>query len=119
MDEQDFRILITLAETGNLTKTAERLFMAQPTLTKRLQNIENDLGAILFLRSKQGITLTPMGEKTIESVREIAGSVEACVRSFIRAVTLWAAHCRWRYRWIIHAIACLRYWRSIRISIRM
>ena len=66
MDEQDFRILITLAETGNLTKTAERLFMAQPTLTKRLQNIENDLGAILFLRSKQGITLTPMGEKTIE-----------------------------------------------------
>ena len=43
MDELDFSILITLAETGNLTRTAAKLYFAQPTLTKRLKNIEKEL----------------------------------------------------------------------------
>lgn len=77
MDEQDFRILMTLAETGNLTKAAERLFMAQPTLSKRLQNIENDLRVPLFLRSKQGLTLTPAGEEVLKTVRSVSTSFDA------------------------------------------
>ena len=37
MDEKDLQIFLTLAETGNLTRTAEKLYLAQPTLSKRLQ----------------------------------------------------------------------------------
>lgn len=59
MDEKDLLIFLTLADTGNLTRTAEKLYLSQPTLSKRLQNMEADLGAALFLRSKQGVTLTP------------------------------------------------------------
>ena len=62
MDEKDLLIFLTLADTGNLTRTAEKLYLSQPTLSKRLQNMEADLGAALFLRSKQGVTLTPAGE---------------------------------------------------------
>ena len=54
MDEKDLQIFLTLADTGNLTRTAEKLYLAQPTLSKRLQNMESELGATLFLRSKQG-----------------------------------------------------------------
>lgn len=36
MDEKDLQIFLTLAETGNLTRTAEKLYLAQPTLSKRL-----------------------------------------------------------------------------------
>ena len=61
MDEKDLLIFLTLADTGNLTRTAEKLYLSQPTLSKRLQNMEADLGAALFLRSKQGVTLTPAG----------------------------------------------------------
>ena len=61
MDEKDLQIFLTLADTGNLTRTAEKLYLAQPTLSKRLQNMESELGATLFLRSKQGVTLTPAG----------------------------------------------------------
>ena len=63
MDEKDLQIFLTLADTGNLTRTAEKLYLAQPTLSKRLQNMESELGATLFLRSKQGVTLTPAGEE--------------------------------------------------------
>ena len=75
MDEQDLQILLSLAETGNLTKTAAKLYLAQPTLTKRLQNIEHNLGVQLFIRSKSGITLTPIGEKAIGTAKEIEESL--------------------------------------------
>lgn len=75
MDEQDIQILLSLSETGSLTKTASSLFLAQPTLTKRLQNVERELGVPLFLRSKSGITLTPAGEKTIEVLRSVNGQL--------------------------------------------
>ena len=69
MDEKDLLIFLTLADTGNLTRTAEKLYLSQPTLSKRLQNMEADLGAALFLRSKQGVTLTPAGETAREVIQ--------------------------------------------------
>lgn len=83
MDELDIQILLSLAETGSLTKTAASLFLAQPTLTKRLQNMEQELGTSLFLRSKNGIRLTPMGEHTIETMRQISGQLSE-LRMFIQ-----------------------------------
>lgn len=35
MDEKDLLIFLTLADTGNLTRTAEKLYLSQPTLSKR------------------------------------------------------------------------------------
>ena len=72
MDEKDLLIFLTLADTGNLTRTAEKLYLSQPTLSKRLQNMEADLGAALFLRSKQGVTLTPAGETAWEVIQRTA-----------------------------------------------
>lgn len=83
MDELDIRILLSLAETGSLTKTAASLFLAQPTLTKRLQNVEQELGTSLFLRSKNGISLTPMGEQTIETLRRVSDQLSE-LRMFIQ-----------------------------------
>lgn len=74
MDDLDYRILISLAETHSLTRAAERHFLSQPTLTKRLRNIENELNAQLFLRTKAGLRLTPAGEKAVLAARDI------CVR---------------------------------------
>lgn len=77
MDEKDLQIFLALAETKNLTHTAEKLYLAQPTLSKRLQNMENELGAPLFLRSKQGLSLTPAGEQARESFEKITGELDA------------------------------------------
>lgn len=77
MDEKDLLIFLTLAETGNLTRTAEKLYLAQPTLSKRLQNMEAELGAQLFLRSKHGVTLTPAGEAARETIQRTVNDFDA------------------------------------------
>lgn len=61
MRDFDWKILSTLYRTKNITKTAELLFMTQPTLTRRLQQIESELGSVLILRTNKGVTFTPEG----------------------------------------------------------
>jgi DNA-binding transcriptional LysR family regulator len=62
MKEQDWLILKTLAETLSITRTAERLYVTQPSLTKRLQRIEAEFCAQIAIRGPKGLTLTPQGE---------------------------------------------------------
>lgn len=62
----DFQIIKVLAEELNMRKAAERLFLSQPALSLRLQTIEKDWNAKLFLRSQKGLTPTPEGELVIE-----------------------------------------------------
>ena len=44
MDDRDLLILKYLAEFKNITKTANALFISQPALTKRIQQLEKELG---------------------------------------------------------------------------
>ncbi|RUL51933.1 MULTISPECIES: LysR family transcriptional regulator [Lysinibacillus] len=59
-------IIKILAEEKNMRKAAERLFLTQPALSQRLQSIEKDWGAQLFIRSQKGLTPTPAGELVIQ-----------------------------------------------------
>ena len=61
----DFYIIKILAEEQNMRKAAERLFLSQPALSLRLQTIEKEWQAKLFLRSQKGLTPTPEGELVI------------------------------------------------------
>jgi DNA-binding transcriptional LysR family regulator len=62
----EFQIIKILAEERNMRKAAERLFLSQPALSQRLQTIEKEWGAQLFLRSQKGLTATPAGEIIIQ-----------------------------------------------------
>ncbi len=76
MTEKDFEILQDLAVTNNLTKTADRLYTTQSALTKRLQNMEAELGCTLFLRSKKGVLPTPVAEKILPYVHTISEALD-------------------------------------------
>lgn len=67
----EFHLLSVLASEMNMRKAAERLFVSQPALSQRLQNIEKEWGAKLFIRSQKGLTLTPIGELVIEFVNDV------------------------------------------------
>lgn len=71
MDEKDYELLLDLNETKNITKTASRLYMTQPAITKRIQKMEEELSCQLFLRSKKGVILTPSGESIIPYANDI------------------------------------------------
>ncbi|MFC4409386.1 LysR family transcriptional regulator [Chungangia koreensis] len=65
------QILKVLAEERNMRKAAERLFLSQPALSQRLQSIEKEWGAQLFIRSQKGLTPTPAGELAIQFASDI------------------------------------------------
>lgn len=71
MDEKDYELLLELNESKNITKTAQKLYMTQPAITKRIQKMEEELQCTLFLRSKKGILFTPAGEQILPYASEI------------------------------------------------
>lgn len=77
MNDQDYEILLTLYETKNITKAARKLYLSQPTLSKKLKKIETELGTELFIRSKKGVLLTPLGESIVPYLQIISSNTKA------------------------------------------
>lgn len=61
MDPQTLRIFKTVAEVGTVSKAADILHYVQSNVTARIHRLEEELGAKLFFRSRQGMALTPAG----------------------------------------------------------
>lgn len=59
-----------------MRKAAERLFVSQPALSQRLQTIEKEWEAKLFIRSQKGLTLTPAGEYVVQFGNEVLSQQE-------------------------------------------
>ena len=62
---------LTVAQELNITKAAEALFITQPTLSKQMMELEQQLGKQLFIRGKRKLTLTEEGEYLRDRAREI------------------------------------------------
>ena len=76
MDEKDFELLRVLDETRNITHAADRLYITQSALSKRIKGIEQELGIELLLRSRQGIRFTPAGEMVLQRSQAAAKELE-------------------------------------------
>jgi len=62
MDLNQLKSFVTVAETANLTKASELLFLSQPAVSAQLKALEAELGVILFNRTARGMTLTVAGQ---------------------------------------------------------
>lgn len=76
MRDVDWKIIATLHAERNITRAAELLFITQSTLTKRIQQLEKELGTVLIIRSNKGITFTPEGEYVAEYAEKILKLIE-------------------------------------------
>ena len=63
-----YRIFHAVAQCKSFTRAAELLDNNQPNITRVMNNLEDELGCKLFVRSNRGITLTPEGERLYEHV---------------------------------------------------
>jgi DNA-binding transcriptional LysR family regulator len=83
MDERRLRYFLAIVEEGSVTAAAERLHVAQPSLSQSLRSIEQELGAELFHRVGRGLQLTSAGRALIGPARQALLAIDAA-RSAVR-----------------------------------
>ncbi|MEG3132569.1 LysR family transcriptional regulator [Rouxiella sp. T17] len=81
MDTQLLRAFVTVAETSNISQSAKILSLSQPTLTRQLQRLEDQLGAPLFIRGRNGSELTLFGFKMLDEAKYTLAQCDRLERS--------------------------------------
>ena len=71
MTLQQLHYAITISETGSINRAAEILYVAQPSLTASMQDLEKELGITIFHRSGRGVSLTNDGMEFITYARQV------------------------------------------------
>ena len=82
MEIRVLRYFLETAREGNMTRAAERLFISQPTMSKQLKELENELGAKLFIRSNYSIRLTEAGLLLRDRAEDILSLVDKTEAEF-------------------------------------
>ncbi len=73
MNDRQLRYILAIAEEGNITAAAQKLFISQPSLSYLLAHVEEELGIKLFDRSVTPMQLTYAGEHYVEAAKKILG----------------------------------------------
>ena len=68
----DVQLFLAVAETGSLSSAAKRLQVGQPTVSRRLAQLEYLLGYTLFRREAGGVALTSAGARLVEPAKKMA-----------------------------------------------
>lgn len=74
---QQLRYFLAVAETRHFTRAAERVTVAQPSLSKQIKMLEVELGAPLFSRVRGNVSLTAAGDALLPIARRILADVDA------------------------------------------
>src|ERR1700740_57483 len=86
MELRHLRYFVAVVEEGSLTTAAERrLHTSQPSLSRQIRDLEDQVGAELLSRSVQGVELTAAGKAFLKHARLALMQVEAAVEAARRA----------------------------------
>lgn len=80
MNLDQLRGFVEIAKTGRFTLAADRLHLAQPSLSRQIAALEQDLGAPLFTRGATGASLTPAGESLLPWARRMLSDAASARR---------------------------------------
>ena len=84
MTIQQLRYAVAISEAGSLNKASEILYVAQPSLTSAVRELEKELGVTLFSRSGKGVTPTNDGIEFIHYARQVLQQYDVLLERFGR-----------------------------------
>lgn len=87
MNSQAIKTFIALAKLNSFSQTADRLFVSQSTVTKRICELEKEVGKVLFIRDKRHVSLTEDGRIFLGYAERIAELEEASLREMHSSVS--------------------------------
>ena len=71
MTVTQLRYVIAIADTGSMNEAARELFIAQPSLSQAMRELEEEIGITIFNRSNRGVMITPEGEEFLGYARAV------------------------------------------------
>ena len=84
MTLQQLTYLVTVADCGNITEAAEKLFVSQPSLSTAISNLEKEMGIKAFVRSNKGVAATREGEELLSFARMLLEQADHMKEYFIK-----------------------------------
>ena len=85
MDIAALQAFLAVAETSSFSRAAERIFLTQPAVSKRIAALETNLDARLFDRIGRTVQLTPAGQALLARTRAILRELDDVKRSLAAA----------------------------------
>ncbi len=82
MELRVLRYFLTIAREGSITNAANALHVTQPTLSRQIRDLEDELGQPLFVRNSHSVTLTPEGMLLRKRAEEIIDLVQKTEQEF-------------------------------------
>src|SRR5690348_9362235 len=75
LELRHLRYFVAVADAGTFTRAAERLFIAQPTLSQQIRRLEQVIGTPLLRRGRDGVQLTGAGTMLLDAARDVLSMV--------------------------------------------
>ncbi len=79
MELRQLRYFVAVAETGNITRAAQKIFLTQPALSRQIKALEEEIGQCLLERKAHSVELTPAGEVMLVEARELLASADQVI----------------------------------------
>ena len=83
MTLQQLRYVAAVAQAGSISKAAEQFYIAQPSLSASLHELENELGFAVFNRTNRGISPTPEGEEFLGYARQLLAQMNLIEEKYL------------------------------------
>ena len=83
MTLQQLKYIVTVAETGNITEAANRLFISQPSLTNAIRELEKEMQITIFNRTNKGVTISNEGDLFLSYARQVLEQADLLEEKFL------------------------------------
>lgn len=84
MTLQQLKYIVTVAETGNITEAAKRLFISQPSLTNAIHELEKEMQITIFHRTNKGVSISNEGDIFLSYARQILEQTSLLEEKFLK-----------------------------------
>src|SRR5512141_1770237 len=79
MELRQLRYFVAVAEQGNISQAAKRIYLTQPALSRQIKLLEDEIGQCLLERQAHSIRLTPAGETLLREARVLLQQAEQMI----------------------------------------